>query len=173
MERRQDSPLHDLYVGRQTIYNHQLGVYSYELLFRMMRADGTEHAPADDKATANIILAALQDIGVERLAGDRPVTINLSQGLFKLAQDLPLPPERVIFDLPAERLATENFMALRRLKQRGYTLALDGFVFAKQWRPIYELVDFIKVDVGATPGERLIQMPGLIAKLGAGPWRRK
>ena len=28
------SPLHDVFIGRQTICNAQLGVHSYELLFR-------------------------------------------------------------------------------------------------------------------------------------------
>lgn len=162
-----DSSLHDLFIGRQTICNARLGVHSYELLFRAAGRATANDGKQTDSATSNVILTAFQDIGIERLAGDRPVTINLSPGLLEQAADLPVPPQRVIFDLPQELIHLKAVPALRELKSLGFTLALDDFKFDKRLAPIYDLADLIKIDVRATDASRLERLPELIARLGA------
>ena len=161
------APLRDLYIGRQTICNAQLGVHSYELLFRTAARNPSGKGGQSDSATSSVILAAFQDIGIERLAGDRPVAINLSPGLVGQAPNLPVTPQRVTFDLPLELMEPRAVPALRELKSLGYALALDDFRFDRRLAPIYELADLIKIDVRITDPARLARLANLIAKLGA------
>jgi c-di-GMP phosphodiesterase len=161
------APLRDLYIGRQTICNAQLGVHSYELLFRTAARNPSGEGGQSDSATSSVILAAFQDIGIERLAGDRPVAINLSPGLLGQASNLPVTPQRVTFDLPLELMEPRAVPALRELKSLGFTLALDAFRFDRRLAPIYELADLIKIDVRTTDPARLARLANLIAKLGA------
>lgn len=36
---------------------------------------------------------------------------------------------------------------IKELKQLGYTIALDDFMFTDEWRPLLEYADIIKLDV--------------------------
>lgn len=161
------SLLRDLFVGRQAICNAQLGVHAYELLFRSAPGSASIRETDADVATSEVILAAFQDIGIDRLAGERPVAINLSAGLLDRAANLPVPPRRVIFDLPSELARPESLPALRNLKARGFKLALDDFRFDKRLSPIYALMDIIKIDARATETPTLARLPRLLHKLGA------
>lgn len=161
------SLLRDLFVGRQAICNAQLGVYAYELLFRSGHRSESIRETDADTATSEVILAAFQDIGIDRMAGDRPVAINLSAGLLERAASLPVPPRRVIFDLPPELARLEALPTLRELKARGFRLTLDEFSFDKRMAPVYELMDIIKVDARATATPMLSRVPKLLHKLGA------
>ncbi|WP_455384004.1 EAL and HDOD domain-containing protein [Acidihalobacter prosperus] len=160
------SPLHDLFVGRQAICNVQLGVYAYELLFRAVPRAAPPDAKRADAATSTVILAAFQDIGIDRLAGSRPVAVNLSPGLLDLASNLPAPPERVILELPLALVRPQTLPALRELKALGYTLALDDFSFSTKLASVYELADMIKIDVRATEAPKLARLPKLLRRLG-------
>ncbi len=160
------SLLHDLFIGRQAICNAQLGVFAYELLFRTPARTTPSDAAYTDAATSSVILAALQDIGIERLAGNRPIAVNLSPGLLDLATSLPAPPQRVILDLPLELVRTQNLPALRELKALGYTIALNDFEFSTRLKPVYEIIDMVKIDVRATEASRLARLPKLLTRLG-------
>ncbi|MEJ2481474.1 MAG: HDOD domain-containing protein [Acidihalobacter sp.] len=142
-------------------------MHSYELLFRTAARNPSGEGGQSDSATSSVILAAFQDIGIERLAGDRPVAINLSPGLLGQASNLPVTPQRVTFDLPLELMEPRAVPALRELKSLGFTLALDAFRFDRRLAPIYELADLIKIDVRTTDPVRLARLANLIAKLGA------
>ena len=158
--------LHDLFIGRQAICNAHLGVFAYELLFRTPTRTAPPEAANTDAATSSVILAAFQDIGIERLAGNRPIAINLSSGLLDRAASFPAPPQRVILDLPLELARAQNLPVLRELKSLGFTLALNDFEFSARLVPVYELLDMVKIDVRATDGARLSRLPKLLARLG-------
>ena len=160
------SLLHDLFIGRQAICNAQLGVYAYELLFRTPARGAPPDAAYTDAATSSVILAAFQDIGIERLAGNRPIAVNLSPGLLDRAASLPAPPQRVILDLPLELARTQNLPVLRELKAFGYTLALNDFQFSTRLMSVYELLDMVKIDVRATDASQLVRLPRLLTRLG-------
>jgi c-di-GMP phosphodiesterase len=160
------SLLHDLFIGRQAICNTQLGVYAYELLFRTAHRTALPDTASADAATSSVILAAFQDIGIDRLAGDRPVAVNLSPGLLELVASLPAPPERVILDLPLTLARPHTLPALQELKALGYTLALDDFEFDTRLAATYDLVDMIKVDIRTADNSTLARLPKLLKRLG-------
>jgi EAL and modified HD-GYP domain-containing signal transduction protein len=54
----------------------------------------------------------------------------------------------VLETVPPDREVVE---ACRRLKQAGYTIALDDFVDSPRWAPLLDLADIIKVDFRITP----------------------
>ena len=44
---------------------------------------------------------------------------------------------------------------VRRLREMGYTIALDDFAFEDRWEPLMHMADLIKVEVPAIPPEKL------------------
>ena len=85
----------DIYVGRQPIYNKNLTVFGYELLFR----SGTKNAAAVDPfsadgATSTTIINTFLEIGLERLVGNKYAFINLTEQFLLEEDSLPISPKQ-------------------------------------------------------------------------------
>jgi c-di-GMP phosphodiesterase len=137
----------DVFVARQPIFNHDLEVVGYELLFRSREAQAI---PSPEGATASVVLNAFTEIGIERIVGDRTAWINVSRDfiLSGLAQTLPV--GRVRLELLEDQLLDEQLIeALNDLSTGGYRIALDDFEYSEAAEPLIELVDVVKLDVRA------------------------
>ncbi len=149
---------HARYVARQPILDAKERVVAYELLFRA----GLENVYAcdsADRASASVIADAFALFGIESLTGGKPAFLNFTREA--LLQDFAslLPPDFAVIEL-LETVTPdpEVVRACRRLKARGYRLALDDFTWGEDWAPLLELADIVKVDFLATRGEERIAM---------------
>ena len=139
----------EIFVGRQPIYNRNLGIYAYELLFR---ADGTrnsvEYPFEEDKATSKVIINAFLEIGLDRLVGNGHACINLTERFILDEQSLPFEPPKVILEvLESVEPTPAVISAVRRLSEKGFRIALDDFIYHERLRPLVELADIIKIDI--------------------------
>ncbi|MBV1919494.1 MAG: hypothetical protein KUG73_02335, partial [Pseudomonadales bacterium] len=72
-------------LARQPIYDNNLSVVAYELLFRPSKADqhsDNQENQADwdgDKATSQVIINAMAEIGLHSAADNKPAFINFTQ----------------------------------------------------------------------------------------------
>jgi c-di-GMP-related signal transduction protein len=137
----------DIFLGRQPILDRDQRIVAYELLFRT--ANTASVTVTDDmQATASVILHAFSEMGVQTVLGTQLGFINVSADM--LLSDLVelLPRERVVLELLETIIVTDAVVErCRVLKQQGFTLALDDFVFADSHRPLLALVDIVKVDL--------------------------
>jgi EAL and modified HD-GYP domain-containing signal transduction protein len=139
--------MRDIYLGRQPILDREQRVVAYELLFRA--GDTTSAQVTDDlQATASVIQHAFGEMGVQAVLGSQLGFINVSTEL--LLSDLVelLPKQQVVLELLETVAATEAVIErCRALKQQGFRLALDDFVYDDSFRPLLELADIVKVDL--------------------------
>jgi EAL and modified HD-GYP domain-containing signal transduction protein len=146
--------MHDVFVARQPIFDRQLKVYAYELLFR--RADAQHANVIDgDQATSQVILNAFTVIGLDELVGPHLAFINMTRGFLLQDRRVPFPVDRVVLEvLESIEPDAEVVLALQDLSRQGYKLSLDDFIFNEALLPLVELADIIKVDVMAlTPAQ--------------------
>lgn len=140
--------LHDVFVGRQPIYDRRLGVVGYELLFRAGgQAESAEFADPD-QASTQVILNTFVEIGLEQLVGDKPAFLNLTRSFLLGEYSFPFPRNRVVLEI-LESIEVDDSVvaAVRGLTQRGYQIALDDFTNHPRLRPLLELADIVKLDV--------------------------
>ena len=98
--------------------------------------------------SASTLTGALTDIGLDAIVGDRPAWVNVGDAF--LIDDLTaaLPPQRTVIEVLETTTATPGIMgALMRLREEGYRVALDDFVFRPELESLVELADVVKVDV--------------------------
>jgi len=139
----------DVYVGRQPIYNTNLGVHGYELLFR----GGKENAAAmgelsADGATSTTIINSFLEIGLEKLVGDRLAFINLTEQFLLDEDALPISPKQVVLEILEDIPITIKLIkSVERLKEAGFIIALDDYIYNPSHKPIVSLVDIIKIDI--------------------------
>ena len=89
-------PLH-AYVGRQALFDRRLQVVGYELLYRNSDENRARFSDAD-KATAETMLNAFVELGLDTLAPGLPVWVNLPEAFLLGKYPIPLPPERAVLE---------------------------------------------------------------------------
>jgi EAL and modified HD-GYP domain-containing signal transduction protein len=135
----------EVYVARQPIFDRNLQVVGYELLFR--DAQGNRADDDDDEAATAVILSALTEIGLKRIVGARQPWIRVSPQLVGngLAELL---PQRAVLEIAAEEAADGEFVNLiDELKRNGHLVAIDHFRYTREAEPLLRLADVVKLDL--------------------------
>ena len=136
----------DLYVARQPIFDCSNEVFGYEILYRSGFKniyDGND----PDYATINTIMTSIFNIGIDNLTVRKKAFINFTHNSLDKEIATILPNKYIVVEVLETVEPKENIIkALKRLKDDGYTIALDDFVFTKGYEPFIELADIIKID---------------------------
>ena len=137
------------YLARQPILNRGRELFAYELLFRSSLQNSCEGLNLEMASTSVLDTSFL--IGFEKITAGHPMFINCPRD-FLLRDYLSLfPPNSVVVEiLESVKPDQEIVDVCRRLKQTGYTIALDDFVDSPEWAPLVEITEIIKVDFRLT-----------------------
>ena len=134
------------FVARQAIFDRNLQVFAYELLFRTGR-ENVYAATDADLATSSVITDSFITIGLESLTRGKRAFINFTKNLLLDETATILPKDSLVVEILEDIKPDEGIIAAcAKLKNYGYTLALDDFVFDEIFEPLIELADIIKVD---------------------------
>jgi len=142
----------NIYVARQPIFDSNNKSIGYELLFRSNLKN--KYTGQDgDKSTLEVINNAFFIMGLNNAIHGKKAFINLSDTLLKADFITVLPPKYVIIEiLETVEPTNEIIERCKELKSKGYTLALDDFVFDPKYNKLLDIVDIIKVDFKITTG---------------------
>ena len=153
------------FVARQPILTADEKVFGYELLFR----DGVEdffHADDPDAASRSTLNTAML-LGLDVLCDGRRAFVNCTRDILLKDYITLLPSEKAVAEIletvPADDLVVA---ACRRLKEAGYTIALDDFAVNDPREALTEIADIIKVDIRETSAADAAAMVKRY-----GPWR--
>lgn len=135
------------YIARQPIFDKNMEVSGYELLYR----GGTGRNEADvldgDQATRSVLSDAMEVFGLGNLTNNRTAYINFTEGLLMDDFVLLADPKQVMIEILETVQISDRLIArLQELKERGYRLALDDYTGDSSFDEVLPLVDVIKVD---------------------------
>ena len=136
----------NIFLARQPIFDRRQEVFGYELLYR----SGWENfcqQPDGDLATMEVIRHSLLIVGAEQVTHGRPF-INFTRHLLLNGTAHYLPKDLAVLEILEDvGVDPQIVKACRQLKDNGYLLALDDFIWPEyEHHPLTELADFIKVD---------------------------
>jgi EAL and modified HD-GYP domain-containing signal transduction protein len=142
-------------IARQPIFDREVRVSAYEILFRGTNEHEAVFSSAEH-ATAEVAVHALMDVGLDQLVGDRQAWINIPREVLVGGTFEFLPADRVVLELLENTEAdAEVLEAIRRAKSLGYKIALDDFVLSERTAALVPLADFVKLDVLSIGAENL------------------
>ncbi|MFO0944440.1 MAG: HDOD domain-containing protein [Planctomycetota bacterium] len=144
-------------LARQPIFDRELNVFGYELLARNTETAFTGDQ-GDDAITANTLYNSLFEIGIEDLVGNRLAFVNLTRNFILQKDRLPECRSRLVLEILENIEIDEPLVeAVRRLRQEGYTFALDDAVFQPKMRKILDDVSIVKLDLPRIPQAKLAE----------------
>ena len=142
-------------VGRQAIFDRQMEIFGYELLYR----DGTGNSANildGDEATAKVMVNTFLELGIDQIAGNAQAFLNLTANFFLSRHYEVLPTKNVILEVLETIDPTPLVLeALIQARKNGYKIALDDFILRESHRVLMEHADLVKVDVLALTQEEL------------------
>jgi len=140
----------ETFVARQPIFDRTEKIFAYELLFRESNKNSCNSVDGDSE-TADVISNSFLTIGMDTLTGGKRGFINFTANLLKNQIAYSLPKESLGIEiLESVEPDEEIILACKELKEAGYLLVLDDFVFETKFWPLIDLVDIIKIDFLAT-----------------------
>jgi len=145
----------DLFIARQPIFTAHRKLYAYELLYRGTKTSSLSNT-SGNKATTSVLSSAFLTEGIEKISDLRPCFINFTRDL--LLQNLPasFPKTLIVVEILEDVAPTPDIVAVcRKLKDDGYTIALDDFIYNPNLEPLIGIADIIKFDFLLTPVDTL------------------
>jgi len=125
----------------------------YELLYRPVTATTPVEAagPLGDLMTAEVLFGSVS-IGIDRLVGNKKFFYNASRGVLVGEAPILLSPEQTVIEVLESVAPDEEVLAgCRRLRDAGFTLALDDVHWFDDAEPFIEMASIVKIDLQATP----------------------
>ena len=143
-------------IGRQPILNRNEEIVAYELLFRSTGSKEVASVNDASHATASVIINTLTGFGLDQILGPHHGFINMELDLLMSDSLYILPKERVVLELlETLRITPELVERCRKLKEKGYILALDDHEFDPIYEELYYIAEIVKIDLILTPPEIL------------------
>lgn len=132
-------------LARQPIYDASLKVVAFELLYRSVSPDNAIVEDGDE-ASSRVLLTAFGGGSVPDVTDGKPVFINFTDHL--IVNPPPVDPQQLVVEVLENVSVTSELLAgVRRLRKRGYRIALDDFSHHPSLVPLIELADIVKLDV--------------------------
>ncbi|BHH85385.1 EAL and HDOD domain-containing protein [Desulforhopalus sp. 52FAK] len=150
------------FIARQPILNINKRLYGYELLYRGTPGKMLGQV-SGEQATASLLSSAFLTGDIEVISNNRLCFVNFTTDLLK--NDLPLsfPKNKIVVEILEDVEPTPEIVSIcSKLKDRGYTLALDDFVYDRKYEPLLELATIVKIDIRLTPLNSLVRTLNLL-----------
>lgn len=140
----------NIFLARQPIYDINNKAVAYELLHRSSSENRFAFDVSADEATKKLISNTLS-IGFDELLDNKMAYINFSTQL--ILQEMPsvLPSNKIVIEVLEDVIPTNEVkVALKRLKNEGYSIALDDVTLKSEFWSFGKLINVYKVDFRAT-----------------------
>lgn len=134
---------HSALVARQPLFDCQLNVAAYDLIFRGETGDALDAVGA----AAQLVIAATLDIGLRKLAGDVPVHIAFPAAMFTPEFTLPSGPERIVVEVKDPPASPYLLDELMRLRTEGYRIGLRDYDRRRDGVEVLDYVDVVRLDL--------------------------
>ena len=141
----------DQYIARQPILNVHKRLYGYELLYRGAEDYKLQNV-SGNRATASLLSSTFLTRGIEEISGMRPCFINFTQDLLERNLPAAFPKNQIVVEILEDVEPTPKLLSVcRNLKEEGYTIALDDFVYNSRFEPLIDCAQIVKIDIRLTP----------------------
>ena len=137
----------NFYIARQPIFDAELNVQAYELLFRDGDT-GVANVADGNIASSQVMINAFLELGIDSISDNRISFINLTRDFIVGQLPLPITPSTVVIEILEDIVVDDELLAaLKNFSSQGFMLALDDYTFTDDKKALFDIVDIVKVDL--------------------------
>lgn len=141
-------------LARQPIFDRDMEVFGYELLYR--QGDSNICNTLDgDSASSQVLLNAFTELSIDEVVDGGKAFINFTSQLLKT--EFPFDNQRLVIEVLKDQTVNQALLDnLSRLRNEGYFIALDDFELTEDGIKLMPYADIIKIDVQSLSRESLV-----------------
>lgn len=140
-----------MYIARQPIFDTEMNVYGYELLYRDDRGSTSFGSADSDRSTATV-LGGLFETGIDQIVGDKKAFVNFDQNFLNSESIRLIEPVTLIIEVLEDTVFDDAVISrISELRSLGYKIALDDFEYSEDTCHAENHADMIKFDLILTP----------------------
>jgi len=140
----------DIFLARQPIFDRNLHIYGYELLFRAGEANIFPHLDGE-VATSKLLSSTFFTIGIEEITGGRKAFVNFTRELLLQGTAHIFSPKTFVVEILEDICPDDQlFEACRELRAKGFGIALDDFICSCRAKNFLEFATIVKIDFRTT-----------------------
>ena len=140
-----------MYIARQPIFDTEMNVYGYELLYRDDRGSTSFGSADSDRSTATV-LGGLFETGIDQIVGDKKAFVNFDQNFLNSESIRLIDPVTLIIEVLEDTVFDDAVISrISELRSLGYKIALDDFEYSEDTCHAENHADMIKFDPILTP----------------------
>lgn len=135
------------FLARQPIFDDKYNVYGYELLYRDTDQASFANVTDGNFATKRVLSDAITLFGLNTLTDSKPAFVNFTEEL--ILEEFPTladPKDIVVELLEDVKITPKIIEKVAKLKNEGYTIALDDYSGDPNFDEILPYIDILKVD---------------------------
>ena len=138
--------MHDqVLMARQPIYDKDVNVVAYELLFRQVNQNTAEVVDGD-AATSDLLIDAFTQWDIREIVGNTRAFVNFTKTL--IGKPPPFDKQHLVIEVLEDVSIDDQLVKdLGILSDQGYTIALDDFVHTPKADQILPFADIVKIDI--------------------------
>lgn len=134
-------------LARQPIFDKNLNVVAYELLYLSEHADGVEKFLTGDQEACNAFITNFTSIYQSGSLKSLPAFLNVSEGFIRSGALPALSRHSLVINLKHEQFSEEMFDRVQTYVSAGYRLVLDDFTYNPEYDNLLRLADIVRIDV--------------------------
>lgn len=132
-------------MARQPIYDREINIVAYELLFRQY-SDQEAGVIDGDAATSELLIDAFTQWDIREIVGETRAFVNFTKAL--IGRPLPFDKRHLVIEVLEDVVIDDSLVRdLKRLSEDGYTIALDDFIHTEKANEILPFADIVKIDI--------------------------
>ncbi|MCG8315157.1 MAG: HDOD domain-containing protein [Pseudomonadales bacterium] len=139
----------NVFLARQPVFDRNLNVIAYELLYRAGgQVNSAEGMLDPNQASKEVLVNAFSEIGLEKITNGLPALVNITQDIL-VSGALPKGLQKLLIPEVLEDVLVNKdvIQEVKNLINLGYSVALDDFVYSEEWLPLVRSARYIKLDV--------------------------
>lgn len=149
-----------LFVARQPVFDRNMNVWAYSLMFYESAAQRKTGGGDADQAALRLMIDGV-NVVTPSIDPQRKIIVPVSRSLLMREFAVALPAGRCVIELVgAIDPHPDVLKACRKLKQSGYPLLFGEYVRHPACQPLLQLADIIKFDLPKAGGQLPAPIPG-------------
>jgi c-di-GMP phosphodiesterase len=139
-------------IGRQSIFTTRLQPFAYQLSYRAPDlgplGSGSWSEFQHERATAHVLRSTFGRTNLEEVSHGRWLFVRFPRAYLTGELSVPERPDRLVIEV-AEHVEIDHrvIASIRSLRDRGFRIAVPGFVSRPSQRLLLPHADFVKIDV--------------------------
>lgn len=135
-------------LSRQPIFDRDLNVVAYELLYQSQNGNQVEKLLNGDQEACDVFINNYTSIYDSGSLKSLPAFLNVTEGFIKTESLPSLSQHNLVIEIKNDQPVTETLLAsLRKYAKAGYRIVLDDFTYHSDYNTLLEIAHVVKIDI--------------------------